>query len=354
MSGVSFLFLGDISLNDDYVEHYGAGRNPFEKLLPFLSTADFVVGNLECIAKGDQGENFLKRPRLTTTVEALHYLNNLNVNLVSLAHNHIFDHLEDGYIKTTKFLEKNKIQYLGASLNGDELGKPVILSKEDVMIGFLNYVTGDTNPNTPPDTKIHLNIFDFKNVIADIQKLKQKVDHVVLLLHWGGRVEGGLYPDFDQPQIARDLIDAGADLIIGHHSHTIQPYEIYKGKYIFYSLGNFCFSNFTFEGVKYIMPKRRKYVIIPEVNFSKTEYNVINTYWLNKGSEYLAKPLYKYRMLIRSFLFYTHKYKGFWNLYFFKHRKINPVVFYFLRNDISLSRKVKNLKWSKIRKQIKK
>ena len=129
-----------------------------------------------------------------------------------------------------------------------KLLNPLIISENGVTIGLLNYVTQDTNPNLPENAGICLNMFDEHKAEQDILSLKPKVDHVVVLLHWGGRVEGGMFPDFDQPGIARQLIDCGADLIIGHHSHTFQPVEVYKGKHIFYSLGNFCFSDFTFEG----------------------------------------------------------------------------------------------------------
>ena len=108
---------------------------------------------------------------------------------------------------------------------------------------MLNYVTKDTNPNLPIDADVYLNWFKEESVIEDIKKYKKKCNYVFLLLHWGGNMEGAMLPDFNQKEIAHKLIDAGADLIIGNHSHTIQPYEIYNGKYIFYSLGNFCFSD---------------------------------------------------------------------------------------------------------------
>lgn len=354
MNKAQIVFLGDISLNEQYIELYKKGLNPFSRIANELFSSNLVVGNLECMAKGDLGENELKKPRLSTTVDTLDYLTKMNIGMVSLAQNHIYDHLEDGLLKTIQFLKQNDIKFIGASLNKDEVTKYHIQNINDIQFGFLNYVTEDTNPNLPPNANVYLNIFNLDNAIERIRYLKIKVNHVIILLHWGGRVEGGLYPDWNQPKIARKLIDAGADLIIGHHSHTIQPYEIYKGKHIFYSLGNFCFSDFSFEGKDHIMPIRRKNVILPQFSFSKTDYSVKITYWLNQGEQFIPKPFYKFRMSIRNLLFLTHRNRAVWNLYFFIHRKINPIVFYFARNDLSLYEKMNNLNWDKIKRQIKK
>ena len=113
-------FLGDISLNDKYNYLYKNGEKPFESLKDILFGSDFVVGNLECLAKGDKGENLLKRPRLKTNLETLNYLKDLNLGLALLAHNHTYDNLEDGFLKTINFLKGNSIAYIGAGLSQAE------------------------------------------------------------------------------------------------------------------------------------------------------------------------------------------------------------------------------------------
>lgn len=354
MNKINILFLGDISLNGKYIDFFKRDLNPFKNLSSFFLNNDLIIGNLECMAKGSEGENLLKKPRLTTTTETLNYLKKLDIGLVSLAHNHVYDHLEDGFLKTSRFLKENDIKFIGASLDKGDEAKYLIEIINDVKFGFLNFVTKDTNPNLPKDANVYLNVFNIDDSIEQIKYLKQKVDHVILLLHWGGRVEGSLYPDWDQPKIARKLIDAGADVIIGHHSHTIQPYETYKGKYIFYSLGNFCFSDFSFEGKNFINPKRRRNIIIPQFSFSKTDYSVKITYWLNKGEEINSNPFYKLNMRIKNLLFLTHKIRVIWVFYFFIHRKINPIIFYLLKNDLSLYQKIKRLNLSKIKRLMKK
>jgi hypothetical protein len=340
---ISIVYLGDVCFNDNYIKYYKKYLNPFKNVQKDLKNKDYIIGNLECIAKGDHGENLKKKPRLKTTVETLNYLKILNINIVSLAHNHIYDHLDDGFIKTISFLKKNNIKYLGASIKKDFANKYIIIKKNDIRIGFLNYLTLDTNPQIPNKTKININLFNINKTIIDIKKLKKITNHVVLLLHWGGRVEGGLFPDFNQPDIAKKLIDAGADLIIGHHSHTIQPFEIYKNKYIFYSIGNFCFSDYFFEGKFNPMPLRRNITMLVSVIFKKKKYKIELNFFINK-KKYFLKTNYLFKLKLRNLLFNKFfKNNYFWKIYYFhKNYILNPFIF-INRKDLTFLEKIQRL-----------
>jgi hypothetical protein len=92
---ITISFIGDIGLNDGYIELKSQHIEPFNEMEPLFSNIDLLVGNLECITKGNKGENYLKRPRLSTTIETLQFLKSINLGLVSLANNHVYDHLED-------------------------------------------------------------------------------------------------------------------------------------------------------------------------------------------------------------------------------------------------------------------
>jgi hypothetical protein len=326
-------FLGDISLNDNYIELYKNGINPFEDIESYLNSSDYVIGNLESIAKGEKGENLLKTPRLTTTVETLNYLKTINLSLVTLAHNHIYDHLEDGFAKTVSFLEKAKIPYMGAGFSYEEAFNPRVLRKNGISIGFLNYVTYDTNSSLPEEAGVKLNYFNFSHAEKDICELKPKVDQVVLLLHWGGKMEGSMYPHIEQPKLARKLIDAGADLIIGHHTHTLQPYETYKGKHIFYSLGNLCFSDVIVDGKPLELDRKRTNPsIVLTISFSKTEYSIVPQWLFNydgiiklshKRDQKLKQMAYQRSLIYKP---------PFWFLYFFYEKRVYPIIAYFCAN----------------------
>lgn len=338
---VSISFIGDISLNDSYIDLYNQKINPFANLKPVLGPSDFVIGNLECMVKTGQGENELKKPRLTTNIETLNYLKNINLSVAFLAQNHVYDHLEDGFTRTTDFLDSNEILHLGAGHTQEEADKPIVLNKRNVSIALLNYVTSDTNPNMPADASICLNMFDLEKCKTDILKLKGTVNHIVISLHWGGRVEGGFYPDWEQPKIAKELIDTGADLIIGHHSHTIQPYEVYQGKHIFYSLGNFCFSDYWFNGVFHPMPRRRMVTAIINISFSRDNYTVKPVFFHNERIQFSRYDYYEQKLKQRNLIFRALLSKKYvWNFYFFYKQSVLPLLQFFGRKDISLSIKL--------------
>ena len=122
----SILFLGDICLNNKYIYLSENNIDPFLEIKDVLSQSDYLVGNLECTVKGDQGENLLKFPRVSTTLTALNYLKKIGVNLVSLANNHSYDNLKDGFVKTTAFLNNNEIDYVGAHTDNALSQTPII------------------------------------------------------------------------------------------------------------------------------------------------------------------------------------------------------------------------------------
>ena len=167
------------------------------KSVPFLSDSDLVVGNLECVLKGDQGENYLKRPRIYTNVETLQYVNRIGLGLATMATNHVYDHLENGFQNTVDFLGKNQISHIGAGLDKNSARQPYIFKSNNISICILNYITPDTNPSMPREAKIFLNNFQLENCLNDLMQYKD-CDYRVVIMHWGGRFEGGLYPDFDQ------------------------------------------------------------------------------------------------------------------------------------------------------------
>jgi hypothetical protein len=355
MNSVKISFLGDISFNDKYIELFKNGINPFEDVQPILQSSDYVIGNLECMTKGSQGENLLKKPRLTTTIETLDYLNFLNVNIVSLAHNHAYDHLEDGFVKTTSFLKENNILYIGASLDKTEAKKPLIIDKNGIRIGFLNYITRDTNPNLPIDATLFLNYFDEKIAMTEIKKLKSITDYVVLLLHWGGKVEGGLFPHWNQIKSAKNLVNAGCDIIIGHHSHTFQPIEKKKNTMIAYSLGNFCLTDVYYDNVvRKITEKSFSNSSILNISINKFEfkYSIIH---IRNNNLFVNFNKHNISWQINNFLFkFIKNVKVLWGVYYFCFKWIRPIFSYCFNKEKSIGQKLKGLNIKKLKNFIKK
>ena len=147
-----------------------------------------------------------------------------SVEAVSLENNHVMDHGEQGYADTCQTLADAGILYSG------HLGSSVLTTDTGVRIGMLSYQT--FNGNYP---KI------YTALEGDIAALREQGCQLVIVsYHWGEETD--YTPNERQVPLGRATIDAGADLVLGHHSHRMNPIEVYKGKYICYSLGNFSFA----------------------------------------------------------------------------------------------------------------
>lgn len=232
-------FLGDISLNNGYYALAQKGINPFKGVKEVLSKSDFIIGNLEAVVEGEEGENLQKQTRLKISCQSLELLKGLKVNLFTLANNHIYDQLYDGFIKTVDFLNENNIDHIGANVIPSQ-ETTYIKSIRDKKFAFLNYVHLGTNPNFPSNCMINVNIYDKHIIVNQIKQVRNAVDFVVLTLHWG--MDNSRFPEPWQRKDAREFVKAGADFIVGHHSHVLQGYEKIDNSYVFYSLGNFAFA----------------------------------------------------------------------------------------------------------------
>jgi hypothetical protein len=351
-------FLGDISFNNSYNGFYNQNINPFQGIEDLLKQSHFNIGNLECLAKGDKGVNELKYPRLSTEAKTLSLLKYLNLKAVTLAHNHVYDNLLDGYVKTIEQLKNQEIKFLGAGLNLKEAKTELIIEENGIRLGLLNFVNHNTNPKMPMNAEVFLNYFDLSEIEKQIKCLKPRVDQLIVLLHWGGRVEEGFYPDFKQPIFARKMIDAGADLIIGGHSHTVQPFEVYKEKHIFYSLGNFCFDDIVQDDEIFQIGRyRKRKTIIPTITFSKEGYAVEVAHAKNKEGFINANNSFfvKLNMLKRNVVFKIIKNNKFlWKLYYWHLKKIVPIKMYFIEANEGAFKKIITLDLKRVIRYISK
>jgi poly-gamma-glutamate capsule biosynthesis protein CapA/YwtB (metallophosphatase superfamily) len=230
------LFAGDVVLSDHVEKFIGDDLSYILRDWNEFGAFDFLMVNLEhpittATARVEKKFNFKMHPRL------LPILVNARVSIVNLANNHIADYGREGMEDTMRNLEAVGIRYVGAGRNLAEARQPVILEKNGVRIAFLGYYGGGEFAATerlpgfaPRRSRI---------VVEDVRKARVEADYVVVNFHWG--VERAEHPEPEQMVLARQVIDAGADLIVGHHPHVLQGIESYRGKHIVYSLGNFVF-----------------------------------------------------------------------------------------------------------------
>ena len=212
---------------DKQLEQEPAGLAfPFENVREIFDQDDMTLVNFEGTltntkSKTKNSFSFAAPP------EYVQVLTTGGVEAVSLENNHIMDHGDQGYADTCAALENAGIVYSG------HLGSGVYTTSTGVKIGMLSYQT--FNGKYPAI---------YEAIEGDIAALRgQGCQLVIVSYHWGE--EKDYVPNERQVPLGRATIDAGADLVIGHHSHRINPIEEYNGKYICYSLGNFSFAGNT-------------------------------------------------------------------------------------------------------------
>lgn len=211
----------------------GSFRWPFEKTADILKKADITLINLESplvenCPLTNEGMVFCGDPG---HLEGLIYA---GVDVANLANNHLGNYGEEGIGSTINLLKKASI--LSAGISG-----PVFKDVRGLRFAFLGY-----NDVGYPE-KI-LAWAEEERIISEISKAREKADVVIVSFHWG--IEYTEQPTKRQRELAHLAIDSGADLIIGNHSHRIQPLEIYKGKLITYAHGNFVFDQMWSERTK--------------------------------------------------------------------------------------------------------
>ncbi len=240
-SELTVVAVGDILLSRHVgkkIDLVGDPTLPFKNVSPWLVGADIAFGNLESpIAAGDvplrRGVVFRCLTRYVPGLVSAGF------DVLSTANNHALDQGSDSLEFTLDCLEAHGIIAVGTRKKEDQCSFGRLIEKKGVVVGFLAYSYAAYNDGGAREDAQVATLHDRERVLDEISGLKHKADVVFVSLHAGA--EYRRKPEVQKMVFARAAIDAGADAIIGHHPHWIQPVEIYRGKPIFYSLGNFVF-----------------------------------------------------------------------------------------------------------------
>ncbi|MBI4691302.1 MAG: CapA family protein [Nitrospirae bacterium] len=240
---VVLLAVGDIML-DRYIGEAMELRGrqyPFEKIAPVLKTGDVVFGNLESmLGAGDNSPFFQDKPyNLKAPVYAAKSLKESGFTVLNLANNHAMDFGSSAIAETYRALETEGIKAFGAGMDLEKARSPVIISIKGLRFAFLGYTAAHSRLVYADKNKAGAVPIRLDYIGNDIKSVRKKADIVIVLLHWGSEYQH--YPTSEQQRIAHRIIDYGADVILGHHPHVLQGMELYKGRLICYSLGNFLF-----------------------------------------------------------------------------------------------------------------
>ncbi|SFP98430.1 poly-gamma-glutamate synthesis protein (capsule biosynthesis protein) [Lachnospiraceae bacterium XBB1006] len=288
-------FAGDVNFDDTWENVKFAERNYLNVadcftngLLEQMQDADLMMINNEC-TYGTRGTplagkayTFRGHPKRAKN------LRSLGVDLVSLANNHVYDYGAKGLLTTMKTLRDNGIPYVGAGKDLNEASKALyfVINGKVIAITAATQVertyryTKEATKNSPGVLKCQYP----EKYLRIIEEAKKRADYVIAFVHWG--TEGKVFYEKDQVDLGRKFIRAGADVVIGGHTHCLQGMEYYNHIPVFYSLGNFWFD--------WSMPNARKtgmfQIVIPE-NMEKeaVKYRFVPCYYQNGKTRLLTR-----------------------------------------------------------------
>ena len=247
---ITIRLAGDINLDEDWAttKHLdscvGGISDCFDsELLSLMQDADIFYLNNEFTYGTDTEKLPKKMYNFRANPERVKVLTELGVDAVSLANNHTYDYQADGLKETFRVLKEEGIPYFGAGNNITEAKKPLILTVQGKKIAFLNAMSEECDSVTVQATETSAGILrcspgsEFTDVIRETKK---EADFVIVCVHWGTEYTYDLLDS--QIEEAKEYSDAGADLIIGAHSHVVQKIDFEGDTPIFYSLGNYWFN----------------------------------------------------------------------------------------------------------------
>jgi len=219
----------------DYGLHFASTEDsvnyPLAKLIPTFKSADLVFLNLETPLSDTAPMDGLSR----TPTAFASALSHAGVTLVNIANNHTFDTQNQGFLDTMRALSAASVPYIGGGHDLAEARKPVILTRNGIRIGFLGYAQFSNmgEPAFAADHRAGIAPMDPILIAADIKALRPQVDLIAVSIHWGEDKSANVSPA--NRALAHQLIDAGADIILGSHTPFPKGIEIYHGKTIIYS-----------------------------------------------------------------------------------------------------------------------
>lgn len=239
---VTMSFVGDILLDDGPGKTIKRGGDPFAPFAAEIDKADIRVGNLECViattGSPEPGKpyTFRAHPRVLPLLKK-------HFDALGLANNHSGDYGPQAFSEMLGLLQQHKIPYFGGGANLSQAHTPLLIERHGLRIALLGY--NEFFPrNFEADTdKAGVAWSEDEQVKLDISEARRRyhADLVIPFMHWGWENEP--QANARQRQLARLMIDAGADAVVGTHPHVTQDIEHYRGKPIIYSLGNFVFDS---------------------------------------------------------------------------------------------------------------
>lgn len=253
--------VGDVSVNREIP------ASAFDLVRPILSGAGITFGNCESVYS-DRGD---RDPHTSGVVYAspmiVPALAQAGFDVMNFANNHALDRGREAFTETLELLHRNGISTCGAGRDLEEASAAKVVERHGTKCAFigcssilfpgydatkqrpgcapLNVTTTYEQaemeqPGSPPRIATSADPIDLERIISEVKRVRDAVDLVVFTAHWGLHFTPAAVADYEN-EVAHAVIDAGADLVLGHHQHILKPVQVYRGKVIFHGMGNFIF-----------------------------------------------------------------------------------------------------------------
>lgn len=223
-----------------YRSYYKNGVYDFTGALKYIKDIvkdyDIAYYNQET-PTGDDSIKYSGYPMFYTPSAYVDAMQDAGFNTVSLASNHSLDKGEQGILNTVNYFKKTDILYSGMNESEEDRNKYIIKEKNNITYTMLSYTTITNGLKVPSGKSYLLNTFDKEQVKKDIEAVRDKVDVLIVAMHWG--IEYIDKPNEEEQEIAEYLASLGVDIVIGNHPHILQPITKIGDTIVMYSLGNF-------------------------------------------------------------------------------------------------------------------
>ena len=236
----SIIIAGDYSPKDRISELLSKGQTEgiFSDIIDVLSGADYSIVNFESAVISDKSKLIKKAgPGMHCTPQAVKFLKDTGFDAVTLANNHFRDYGDEGVNNSINEFEKNNLDYFGGGHNIEEAERVFYKEIAGKIVAFINVCEHEFSIASPTrGGSAPLEVIDVSQRIIEAKRL---AGFVVVIIHGGN--EHYQLPSPRLKKTYRFFVEMGADIVINHHQHCFNGYEVYRGKPIFYGLGNFCF-----------------------------------------------------------------------------------------------------------------
>lgn len=255
---LSMIMVGDCLIHGaiyDDARNKQTGEYNFYKMIdlmkPIISKYDLAFYNQESIL-GGTSLGLSSYPRFNAPQEVGDTFIDVGFNMVSLANNHSLDKGEQGILSSLDYWKKKEnVMTAGSYSSFEERDKDVIFEKNGITYSLLSYTTTTNGLSRPKGKEYLVNVYDKEQVKKDVERLRNKVDLLVVSMHWGEEYTHN--PTSEQIEIANYLASLNVDIVVGHHPHVLQPIDFIGKTVVIYSLGNFIASQYGVEKLTGLM-----------------------------------------------------------------------------------------------------